>query len=324
MNNVTLQINVTADDLKHCKYLLYHQLDLFCTQVNEVLLTYDSQPRKILNEDIFAKNTSDFRAFIDELVPKYNNVRVHEIDYSQDTIDKITETFYKRTIPTHDYRGAPIYGYLFGIYEARNDYVIHLDSDMFFGGMSKTWIKEAVELLESDDQILSVSPLPGPPHPEKKLVKQIPYFNYKNKEYYFGFHSLSTRIFLCNRKNLFGQLRFHRPKLRDWAFSIYEKLPGVETLEITIEKYMQRANLIRIDFKGEDPGLWSIHPSYRSDEFYTKIPEMIDRVVKNDVPESQLGYYDFSMDFIDWSDALARYADRRMRNKILRKLGLKK
>lgn len=324
MNKVTLQINVTADDLKHCKYLLYHQLDIFHQQVDEVLLTFDTQPRKIFDEDIFLQNNRDFRAFIDEFIPKYKKARLHEIDYSKDTIDKITGIFYTKPVPTHDYRGAPIYGYLYGICEAKNDYVIHIDSDMFFGGMSNTWIKEAIELLKSDNQILSVSPLPGPPHPEKKLIKQIPYFNYKNKEYYFGFRSLSTRIFLCNRKNLYGKLRFHRPKLRDWAFSIYEKLPTIETLEITIEKYMRRSNLIRVDFMGKGNGLWSIHPSYRSDEFYAKIPEMIERVVKNDVPKSQLGYYDFSLDFIDWSDALADYTERRMRTKILRKLGLKR
>jgi hypothetical protein len=314
---------VTADDVRHCKYLLHHQFDIFHGQVSEVLLTYDKQPRKTANSDL-EKNRVAFEELLDKIVKDYPKVRIHELDYKPGTVNKVMPRFFSQPGPTHDFRGAPIYGYLFGLYEAQNDYVLHLDSDMFFGGCSQTWVKEALEILEMDPGVLTASPLPGPPHPDGILVGQSQYAALKEKPYFFRFDSMSTRVFLLDRQMLYGRLRLTGPGFKGWVFSKVEGHAPVQTLELMIGRMMRKEGKARVDFLGNDPGLWSIHPLFRSDEFYLRIPEIIERVKENDVPRSQLGYYNFSSDFIDWSEAHERFRQNRLRRKILRKLGLVK
>ena len=321
MNPVTLQINVTADDVKHCKHLLHHQLDIFHDQVSEVLLTYDKRPRKTANKEL-EKNRVAFEDLLDRIVKEYPGVRVHELDYDPGTVEKVTTRFFGRQAPTHDFRGALIYGYLFGLHEASYDYVQHLDSDMFFGGTSQTWVKEALDILERDPGVLTVSPLPGPPHPDGILVGQSPHVTHKEMPYAFRFNSMSTRIFLLDRKMLFEKLSISGPGLKGRVYSRVEGHVPVQTLEKMISRMMQKEGKVRVDFKGSDPGLWSIHPLFRSEEFYLRIPEIIERLKQNDVPRSQLGYYNFSSDFIDWSEAHEIFRQNRLRRKILRKLGL--
>ena len=81
MNQVTLQINVTADDVRHCKYLLHHQFDIFYEQVSEVLLTYDKQPRKTANKEVVAEEPGCFRGVTGLSWSKYPKVKLQELDY---------------------------------------------------------------------------------------------------------------------------------------------------------------------------------------------------------------------------------------------------
>ena len=136
-------------------------------------------------------------------------------------------------------------------------------------------------------------------------------------EYGFQFTSMSTRIFLMDRRRIHQKLGRFRPKFKHQLFSKVMGFNNAETLEITISKHMRSENLLRLDFRGASPGMWSIHPVYRSKEFYSRIPEMIDRVLKNDIPEDQPGDYNFSMSFIDWSEALDNFKTNRLRNKLL-------
>lgn len=324
INPVTLQINVAPGDYRHCQYLLRKQLELFSQQVSEILITYDSKPRKIQNIDIHEKNKMLFDALFTTLKRDFPSLRVHEIDYSPETTINTYSKYFGKSIPTHDYRGAPVYGYIYGIEEAKEDFVVHIDSDMFFGGLSQTWVTEALELMKSNENVLVTGPLPGPPHPEKKLVGQSRYFAFKPGDYHFGFYSMSTRIFMLNKKRLYGMLKPHKPAFQQRVFGMMEGFDSLEALEIIISNFMKSKKLIRVDFKGKQPGLWSIHPTYRSEEFYNRIPEMIERVINNDVPEEQLGYYNFSMNFIDWSEALKNFEKNRLRNKVLRKFYLAK
>jgi hypothetical protein len=63
-------------------------------------------------------------------------------------------------------------------------------------------------------------------------------------------------------------------------------------------------NLCRIDFLGSGPGLYSLHPPYRSERFYRELPGLIARIVAGDIPEGQRGDYDVNASMIDWTEAL--------------------
>jgi hypothetical protein len=61
--------------------------------------------------------------------------------------------------------------------------------------------------------------------------------------------------------------------------------------------------LYRIDMLGSPPGIWSLHPPYRSEEFYQRLPELIRAVETGAVPEGQRGHYDLNDSIIDWTSA---------------------
>jgi len=70
-----------------------------------------------------------------------------------------------------------------------------------------------------------------------------------------------------------------------------------------LSRAMAEHGLLRIDFLGAAPGMWSLHPPYRSKLFYDSLPRLIQQVETGDIPEAQRGAYDINDSFIDWSSA---------------------
>jgi hypothetical protein len=65
---------------------------------------------------------------------------------------------------------------------------------------------------------------------------------------------------------------------------------------------MRKAARIRVDVLGEGGGIWSLHPPRRSESFYAGIKGIIARLRAMDIPEDQLGCYDFMDSFFDWGE----------------------
>ena len=49
--------------------------------------------------------------------------------------------------------------------------------------------------------------------------------------------------------------------------------------------------------------MWSLHPPHRSALFYERLPELINAVEREDIPDGQRGDYDINGSMIDWSSA---------------------
>jgi hypothetical protein len=81
--------------------------------------------------------------------------------------------------------------------------------------------------------------------------------------------------------------------------------PHALEAEVILTAALCRSKLLRIDFVGSPPGLWTLHPPYRSEEFYARLPEIIDSVERGRVPEGQRGHYDLNGSIIDWAEAHA-------------------
>ena len=75
---------------------------------------------------------------------------------------------------------------------------------------------------------------------------------------------------------------------------------------------MAAAGLFRVDFLGAAPGMWSLHPPYRSEEFYREPPRLIERIESGEVPEAQRGDYELNDSMFDWSRARRRRMVRRL------------
>jgi len=74
---------------------------------------------------------------------------------------------------------------------------------------------------------------------------------------------------------------------------------------------MHRAGMVRIDLLGAEPGLWALHPPFRSGRFYAELPDLVARIERGDVPDAQRGDHELNDSMIDWTDARAAFRRRR-------------
>jgi hypothetical protein len=316
---VSLQINLAPGDLLYARHILPHQLKTLAKQVDEIVLTIETRPSKGRFAAGWNENRQSLYDFLErDIKPKYN-VRIDEVDYGKTRKEEIANYFFgSKTIAEKDFRGGPFYAYFYGIYSASHDMVFHLDADMFLGGTSPSWVQEASKFLGDNRECLFVSPLPGPPHPEDRLTGQ-PGAR-KIAPYTYVFDTMSTRIFMTDRSRMReNPLRAKKPVLRNQLKALVEGNPREELPEHLFADLMKRDGLKRIDFLGTAPGLWSLHPPYRSKSFYESLPTIISQIEAGNLPESQKGFYDVVDEVCDWSEAKLNIKNNRWWKRLLHK-----
>ena len=319
--SVTLQISLAPSDFKHPKLILPHQLSCLATQVDEILLTVDTKKSKGRFGAGWEEQRTCLYAYLESLKPDFPHLKIVPVDYSEDVKRRVSQFFFEAgLIPDKDFRGGPFYSYFFGLYTAENKTVFHLDSDIFLGGRSNYWVKEAVELLQTDPSVFTVAPLPGPPHPEQKLIGQNYANDYAGRPYAFSFAGMSTRLFMLN-KDIFREqkLKLKKPSFRNQLKSLFEGNSNADLPEHLISHFMQSHRLKRVDFLGKKQGLWSLHPPYRTAGFYENLSQIITRIEQNDLPADQAGFYDLTDSVCDWSEARERLRQNRFWKKVLKK-----
>jgi hypothetical protein len=305
----TLQISLSPSDWRHARYLLPHQIRAWRGQVTEILLTVDLHR----SAGRFAADWKAGRDNVMELARSIEGARLVEVDYGAEARARVSAEFFGGAeVPSKDFRGGPFYAYFFGLNAASNDLVLHSDSDIFFGGGSQAWIAEATARLADRPEILFSAPLPGPPAEDGRL-RQLPSAPDAGVRHAHSLEAMSTRIFFLSRA------RFHStigalvprppPSFRHRIKAIVERNPSADLPEHLFTREMRARGLIRYDFLGSAPGMWSLHPPYRCADFYEKLPSLIARVEAGDIPEAQRGDHDINSSLVDWTeakDAIAR------------------
>ena len=303
---ITLQINLAPTDLPHAKYILPHQLRQWAGQVDEVLLVVDMHRSRGRFAEGWAERLPGLQKLLEECCANYSHAHVREVDYSASTAVEISDLFLGgHPVPAKDWNGGPFYSYFFGLYAAKHPYIFHMDSDMMYGGGSSHWLAEAVQLLRERTNILICSPLPGPPTSGGDLKSQSlerePYTSLA-----FRAQSLSTRHFMIDRDRFatgIKQLPLLQPsRLRAWQ-ALAEGNPPYELPEVIFSHAMSEHHFMRVEFLGKAPGMWSIHPPYRSQLFYDRLPAIIQMVETGDIPEAQRGCHDVNNSLVDWTSA---------------------
>ena len=305
-SKVTLQINLAPSDWRHAQYILPHQLRQWAKQVDEVLLTLDLHRSQGRFGAGWETGVTKIRHLIDDCCASYPNTFLNEVDYSPEVIVQVSAMFFGgQSIPPKDYRGGAFYSYFFGLFSAKHNYVLHIDSDMLFGGGSSTWISEAIKLLAENSDVLVCAPHPGPPSNDGKLRSQVakpePYLSPA-----FRFDFFSSRIFLLDRSRFTSRLKDLKIDLAPPRGIIKALVEGNYPYNLPEEiktKAMSRHCLYRVDFLGQSPGMWSLHPPYRSESFYQQLPELIHKIETGNVPEAQRGVHDINDSLVDWTTA---------------------
>ncbi len=315
---VTLQINVAPTDFPHAVSILPHQLRQWGGQVQEIIFSFDLHrtARGGRFGEGWEERREPMRRLLEELCREHPGARVVEVDYRPETMREVARTFTDGSVlPAKDTKGAPFYPYFHGLHVARNDLVFHLDSDLMFGGASQSWVAEACALLAENHDVLACSPLPGPPAADGQLRGQ-PASRFNHGLFAFRFTTLSTRLFLIDRGRLRERLlplRLTGP-LRSIS-RIKARMhgnPPYRAAELTISDAMRAAGLYRVDFLGAAPGMWSLHPPFRSREFYGELPRLLERIEAGTVPDAQRGDYEINDSMFDWSSARRRAWVRRL------------
>ena len=302
-----LQINLAPPDLQIAAHLTPHQIEAFQDQVSEIVLTVETRPGRGYFAAGWNENVQPLHDLLKEFCRSYPKCRVVEIDYTQRARQDVANNFFGGIIPPlKDFRGGPLYSYFYGMFRTSTDYILHLDSDMFIGGHHPNWIKEAIRILESRDDVLACSPVPGPPtrdgHLRFAAMKENP------DARIYEFDNFSTRVFFVDRRKFASlPIRLGRPDFKGCLTSIIDGNPLAELPETAITRLMQHNKLKRVDF-GE---IWSLHPLYKGRKFISQLPVLIQRIKNEDVPESQRGFYDIVDDFFDLSEARAKLASQR-------------
>jgi hypothetical protein len=306
MPNVTLQINLAPMDLRHAREILPHQLRQLGDQVVEILLVVDVNKNPKVDPAAWKRGRAALRELAEACRERYPNLTLLEVDGSPAVAEQVADAFCGgQPLPERDWRGAPIYAYFFALWAAKHDYILHMDSDMMYGGGSRTWVREAVTLLKSRPDVLLCSPLPGPPTADGRLTAQtLPREPLDSLAYRAD--DVSSRVFLLDRARFRAHARplaVIPPPRRKLVLAHVDGYPPFDTAEVMLSRALVNSGLIRIDFLGRDPGLWSVHPPYRSELFYERLPSLIARIEAGDVTEAQRGNYDVDDSMIDWSTA---------------------
>jgi hypothetical protein len=317
---VTLQVSLAPSDFGHAQFLLPHQVRIWKQQVDEILLTVDFHR----SAGRFSAKWAEGKDQILPLARSISGARVVEVDYGPAAQARVSAEFFgSLPMPAKDFRGGPYYAYFFGINSARNDLVLHVDSDLFFGGGSPAWTAEAVAKMASQPDVMFVAPLPGPPAPDGSLHSQVGLAD-PGAAYSFRFDNMSTRLFLLSRKRFrtaIGALRPRRPRsLRNTIKALVDANPAADLPEHLFTDAMRARSLFRLEFLGAAPGMWSLHPPYRCADFYDKLPELVRRVETGDIPEAQRGDHDINSSLVDWSEAVATMARNRWWQRLARRL----
>lgn len=275
------------------------------------------------------------RGEIDDLLTNLclgnSTARVVQVDYSASVAGKVSQRFCEgKPIPGKDCYGKAVYPYIFGLWAAVNPYVLHVDSDMLFGGGSQTWVAQARKAL-ARPEVLSCSPFPGPPTaaPLRREVAIRHAGSRRRRALWrnavpvslpgvpgpaLRFSRMSTRGFMLDRSILgdgAASAPVGRPSLRALLGAASKGAlthgnPLREPAEVSLSRAMQRLGLLRVDFLGTSPGMWSIHPASRTADFYDALPDIIERIEANDIPPRQRGDYDLNSSMIEHCRAPAK------------------
>jgi hypothetical protein len=304
--SVSLAINVAPPDLPTATHTLPHQLRQWGKQVDEIVLVLDLHQSVGKYAEGWKERLPGIRRLLDDCCSEYPHARAVEVDYDPAVVSRIRQVFIDGPdLPAKDLLGGPFYPYFFALDAVTNDYVLHTDADMMFGGGSQTWIAEASELLRNRPDVLICSPLPGPPAADGKLRSQMLEREPANS-LAFRAHWVSSRIMFTDMRRFYGRVgpvAVTRPSFRGWLRAVVDGNPPADNFETIYSAAMSERGLMRIDFLGESPGMWSVHPPFRSQLFYERLPWLIKAIESDDIPEAARGHHQVHDSMVDWASA---------------------
>ena len=199
---------------------------------------------------------------------------------------------------THCFRGYPFYGSVLPFEISDSEYLAHLDSDiLIYQKPGFSWIKEAIQLMENNPDIVCCLPLSGPPSDDGKLNQGLTEYTYDPRRQIYLFKNFTSRIFVVNKARFLSLLPMKALWL-SWREPLKSKYFGKGKLlcwEASVSHALEKSELFRADLASKSS--WSLHPVERSDRFYQNIDKLINLVESGFFPDQQAGQYELDLDW---------------------------
>ena len=214
---------------------------------------------------------------------------VVEVDYDRQTLERVMTAYFGSAgadTPTHDRNGGAIYPTLFGLEHAASNLVVQFDADMFFHASDGSWVARALEHMDRDKSLWLMMTHGGPPagplgHPASLGRRNRCRAHWDEELKLWRFRTVSTRYFLCDRRNFRGQL------------DSGESPRTCQPLERCMSRAIQRAGAWRGTIA--IPGSWDLHAYNHEQPFPRWALALVEAVERGTVPELQRGSYDLRL-----------------------------
>lgn len=301
----TLSILVARTDIPYMLSTIPHLVRSCRFQFSKRILVVDSAPLGNAYRDRPGVGTLDqLYACCTQLLSDGVVDKFIDIDYSKNYRNRVYKKHFGKSMwETHNFRGYPILGSIFSIEETESDYIVHFDSDMLFHQQSDyNWIEEGIKLLQKHQDVISVSPLSGPPTENGNLIQQTEVGElYEHDERgFYRFKTFTSRVFLIDRKrfDLLLPLQIKLPvKSRIKGYLTRKSL--LPPWEDMVGNRLEKTLYFRVDL--DSPKAWTIHPNLRSPEFFEALSDIIKKIEAGWYPSGQGGYYDLKLEL--WLDS---------------------
>lgn len=293
----TLSINACVTDVPFLFTTVSHLVRACRYPFREKMLVIDTAPMKGRYRDQELPRFSELAAVAEQLVSRGVIDQVIEVDYQPSVRNPILAKHLGRAVrETHDFRDAPIYAYLFAYEAATADYFLHFDADMLlYQAEDFNWIQTAIDCLDQNPDILTITPLPGPPQLGLELKQRgIPYR--LNPNGYFEFKEFTARRYLLDRRRFDRCLPLPLSHV-SWKRQLAAKVTGrsaIERWEGMVTNKLLASPYIRADLAS--PQAWTLHAINHDAQFLRLLPQIIDRIERGDYPAAQAGDYDLQLD----------------------------
>lgn len=231
--------------------------------------------------------------------------KIVNIDFSEAYQKKVYVKHLGKFIKqTHNFRGAPILGYIFLLEETHSDYLVHFNTDMLiYQDPNYNWIEEGIEKLRQYPEIICVTPLSGPPTKEGSLHQEVPYE--RDIGGFYQFKQFTSRKFLIDIKRFekllplriswnverrFLNLPYPLQRIKD-LLTEGEKIDRWENM---ISNRLKETPYFRIDLN--TPSAWALHSSQIHERsFVQNLSHIIEKIESGWYPPAQAGHYDLHL-----------------------------
>ena len=183
--SVTLQISLSAGDLRHAELTVPSLVKAHRASVERVLFVVDCckpqrtkivDPEKRFPEPEFSRKVEAICALAKRWEKEDLCTDLFLLQPESELIPVLRSKYLGNIVKgTHDYGGCGLLSYLAGLEIPRTRYILHYDADiLLYQKAGYDWVQEAIAFMETSASTIAASPRTNPPFAEQTKLSDAP------------------------------------------------------------------------------------------------------------------------------------------------------